>query len=229
MNREKFDEIFNSLWQRDDIDHKNHPLQTHKEEMFELVNIVEEIKPRRIMEIGSLTGGSLKFWEQLLPVGGLLISVDQSPHLFDYPAWNWKGSDRNIVVIVKDSLLLEVNEIKKVLDNNDDNSDNLLDFLFIDGCHDIRHTQNDFDKFSGLVRKGGIVGFDDMYNVEGGTARVLFPLLSHANEWTMPTLDGSLSGIDHVPYAQKSGLYKPLWGKCMVIFKGSGVGVWWKE
>ena len=66
MIREKFDEIYNSLIQKDG---KPHPLQTNKEEMFDLVNIVEEIKPETIMEIGSLTGGSLKFWEQLLPPG----------------------------------------------------------------------------------------------------------------------------------------------------------------
>lgn len=221
MNRERFDEIYNSLIQNDG---KPHPLQTHKDEMFDLVNIVEEIKPQIIMEIGSLTGGSLKFWEQLLPPRGLLISLDQSPHLYDYPSWNWKESDRDIRVVVRESLQPDaLAQVKRIL------GDNLLDFLYIDGCHDIRHTVNDFEKFGSLVRKHGIIGFDDLYNVEGGTARVLLPLLSRANEWIMNTLDGSLSGIDPSPYVQQSRLYKPLTGKCMTIFRGSGIGIWWKE
>jgi len=221
MNIKRFEDIYNSLKQKD----KPHPLQTNKDEMLDLVNIVEKIKPQRIMEIGSLIGGSLKFWEQLLPPKGLLISLDQSPHILNYPAWNLKESDRDIRIIIKDSLdPRSYEEVKKILGDN-----NYLDFLYIDGCHDIKHTLNDFQTFGSLVRQGGIIGFDDVYNVEGGTARTLFPLLSHANEWIMPTLNGVLSGIDHTPYTKNFSLYTPLRGKCMVIFREYGIGIWWKE
>lgn len=224
MNRNQFEDIYNSLKPLPQAPN-NHPVQTEKEELFELVSIVDEIKPQRIMEIGILTGGTLKFWEQLLPPKGLLMGLDISPHIINTPVWDYKKSDRDIRIIIKDSLdPTAFEDVKKILNNN------LLDFLYIDGCHDIKHVQNDFQKFGSLVKNGGIIGFDDVYNVEGGGARTLFPLLSHANEWIMPTIDGVLSSIDHVPYAQKTYLYPPLKGKIVMIsYGGGGVGMWRKE
>ncbi len=245
MNRQRFEEIWNGLGKDNN---GNHPVQTNKEELFELVNIVSQIHTYRIMEIGMLTGGTLKFWEQMIPNkqgGGLLIGLDIYPHVLKYPAWNINGSDRDIRIIIKDSIDPSVIEdVKKILgiddkndkNDNDNNDGKLLDFLYIDGCHTIRHVVNDFEKFGQFVKVGGIIGFDDMYNVEGGSARTLFPLMSHGNEWIIQldgvdSLDGSRNGtIDHVPYSQKTKLYKPLRGKCVLIYKGgAGVGAWLKE
>lgn len=225
MNRERYEEIYNSLKPMVHDPNHGHPIQTNKEELFELVNVVDKIKPERIMEIGMLTGGSLKVWEQLLPVGGLLIGLDIWPHIINTPSWDYKSSDRDIRLIIKDSIDPSAfEEVKKIL------GDNLLDFLYIDGCHDIRHVEYEFKNFGSLVRKYGIIGFDDVYNVEGGAVRTLFPLITHANEWVMPTLDGGSSRIDSTPYAQKTGLYPTLKGKIWLFYYGGGcVGVWRKE
>lgn len=224
MNRERYEEIYNSLKPMAHDPNHGHPIQTQKDELFELVKIVDEINPQRILEIGMLVGGSLKIWEQLLPKNGLLIGLDIWPHIINTPSWDFKNSDRDIRLIIKDSIdPTALEEVKKIL------ADNLLDFLYIDGCHDIRHVQYEFLKFGSLVRKGGIIGFDDVYNVEGGAVRTLFQLVSHGNEWIMPTLDGG-SRIDSTPYAQKTELYPPLKGITYLINYGGGcVGAWRKE
>ncbi len=49
-------------------------------------------------------------------------------------------------------------EVKNIL------SGNQLDFLFIDGDHTYEGVKKDFEMYSPLVRKGGIIAFHDIIN-----------------------------------------------------------------
>jgi len=220
LDRAKFEKIHASLEPLPI--NPSHPLQTGKEEMFHLVNIVEKINPERIMEIGILMGGSLKFWEQILPEGGLLIGLDHWRHM---RAWDFDESDRQIEVIYKDSKdETAVDDVKKLLDGE------LLDFLYIDGNHTISYVKNDFERYEPLVRKGGIVAFDDVYNVEGGPPMTLFPILVRAGDWIVKPdskADDYVPKFEEVIHSvEKTPIIK---GKRMLINYGSPVGVWWKE
>lgn len=153
MNRKKFDR----LWSFRHIEQV-------KEEFYDLVEIVEKIKPFRILEIGVLHGGTLKFWEQILPQGGLLIALDthKRPEL-----WNIYESGRTIRYIQSDSSTKEAfDDVETALEGEE------LDFLFIDANHEYEYVKIDFEAFSLLVRKGGLVCLSDLNDGLGGVSRV---------------------------------------------------------
>ena len=146
MDKTKFQEVFNSV----------HIVQDPTE-LFWLVNLVEKLNPKIIIEIGVEDGGSLKFWEQLLPEGGTLIGIDicdPQPKV----AWNWRGSSREIHLINGNSG--DINVLQGVLQILNGRK---VDFLFIDGEHSNQAVQRDFSLYSGFVRSGGLVGFHDLF------------------------------------------------------------------
>jgi len=122
-------------------------------EFFWLVNEVEKINPHVIIEIGVRRGGSLKFWEQVVQPGDLVIGVDINPQV----EWETVFSHRKVVVIRGDSR--QESTVKRVAETLGGKQ---ADFLFIDGQHSYETCLSDFNKYSGFVRKGGIVGFHDL-------------------------------------------------------------------
>lgn len=151
MDRERFEEIWGSVY-----------IVQEKSEFNWLLNHVEELKPTRILEIGVEAGGSFKFWEQLLPPGGLLIGVDINPFTAEKIAWPWNSS-RVVKLVIGDSLDPEtVKRVEEALEGG------LADFLFIDGNHDLPHVSGDFRNYSRLIRGGGLVGFHDVGSGESG-------------------------------------------------------------
>lgn len=146
MDKTKFQEIFNSV-----------EIVQDPAELLWLVNLVEKTNPKIIIEIGVQNGGSLKFWEQLLPEGGVLIGIDtNNPQ--KVVGWDWRESNREIHLIEGNSgdagVVLKVH---KILGQKE------ADFLFIDGEHSDEAVQRDFSLYVGFVRSGGLVGFHDIY------------------------------------------------------------------
>jgi predicted O-methyltransferase YrrM len=68
-----------------------------------------------------------------------------------------KRSKQKIVAIQGDSHSIDtLNKIKRILNGKK------LDFLFIDGDHSYKGVKKDFEMYSPLVRKGGIIAFHDI-------------------------------------------------------------------
>jgi len=133
------------------------------EEFYRLISLVEELKPQAIIEVGVEYGGSFKFWELILPPGGLLIGVDVNPFTGEKIIWPWKQSDRVIKLIIGDSMVEEtVGRVGEALGGCQ------ADFLFIDGNHDLPHVSADFRNYGRFIRSGGIVGFHDVGSGESG-------------------------------------------------------------
>lgn len=146
MNRKRFDEIFDSLC-----------IEQDRKEFFSLVNEVETLNPRTIIEVGVKEGGSLRFWEQIVPPKGLVIGVDNHPDTPKFIKWDWRGSNRRVILIIGDSAAPStVERARKAL------SGRLADFLFIDGFHYEEYPKKDFDNYSPFVRDGGLVCFADL-------------------------------------------------------------------
>ena len=173
MDRVEFEEIFTSV-----------RIDQGREEFFSLVNMVETLKPHVIIEIGVQYGGSLKFWEQLLQPGDLLIGVDiLTPQI----SWDWPASDLDIVMITGDSTELDtVSQVVEQLENKQ------ADFLYLDGDHSLDTIQKDFKNYSPLVRSGGIVGFHDLYTDHKNPKKVFDTLQGRKKEWH---LGGQGTGI----------------------------------
>lgn len=147
-------------------------------EYEELLNIYKELNPENVLEIGSLMGFSLKHFMHYAKNKSTVISVDlpvrdfcgpndyrvkEQEHNYsnEWPKW---AKENNIRLY----LIKGMSQSKKTLDQVKSITPE-LDFLFIDGNHMYEYVKMDFDMYSPLVRKGGIIAFHDIAeNEEGG-------------------------------------------------------------
>ena len=120
---------------------------------------VAQLKPRRILEIGVECGGSLRFWINAASDDALIIGIDNDPEIPSrVKIWSdWIRTGQELVIINKDSRLPEtLDAVKKVLKGEK------LDFLFIDGNHEMPSPRIDYEFYAPLVREGGIIAFHDI-------------------------------------------------------------------
>jgi len=118
------------------------------------------LSPKGGLEIGTSKGGTLFLFSRVADPEGTLISVDI---LGGYPKWKAriyrafaKGGQR-ILLIKNDSHdpgALKI--VEMILEGRK------LDFLFIDGDHSYEGVKMDFEMYSPLVRRGGIIAFHDI-------------------------------------------------------------------
>lgn len=147
-------ETFHRLWSP----HPDAPAQNW-EELFWLVNKVESIKPKTILEIGVARGGSLRYWEHLVPKGELVIGIDADKTVMSQMSewWDWRNSDRQLRIIIGKSLQPKVVKcVKEYV------GERQIDFLFIDGDHDPWSIFQEFVIYGEMVRYGGIIAFHDI-------------------------------------------------------------------
>jgi predicted O-methyltransferase YrrM len=158
------DEVFDYAWNF--YDGLIRPMQ-NKDEFIELLKIFKELNPKHILEIGTANGGSLFCFCKLAQDDATIISIDlpEGPLGGGYPEWRipiyqaFAKENQNLFLLKKDfhkdETLLEV---KKILEGNQ------LDFLFIDGDHSYEGVKKDFELYSTLFRKGGLIVFHDIVN-----------------------------------------------------------------
>lgn len=140
------------------------PFQDQKE-IGEFADVIAELKPKNVLEIGTANGGTLFIMARLTDPAGRVISLDLEGGKFGggYPEWKapvYEAFARN----GQDFHLLRGNSheaaslarVKKLL------QDEPLDLLFIDGDHTYEGVSKDFEMYSPLVRPGGLVGFHDI-------------------------------------------------------------------
>lgn len=151
------------------------------EEFNELLNFFIAVKPKNILEIGSLLGWSLKRFIQNAEKGSNIISIDlpvrdfvgpgdhrvdqqEYGHLILWKKWA-KEAEVNLYVLPRSSFDTTTIEHVKCIAPS-------IDFLFIDGNHMYEAIKNDFYTYSPLVRSGGVIAFHDIApNEEGGGSR----------------------------------------------------------
>ena len=140
------------------------PIQI-KEEFVELLKIFQELNPKYILEIGTANGGTLFCFCKLARDDATIISIDlpEGPFGGGYPEWKipiyqtFKKEKQNLYLLRKDSHKNEtLEEVKKILNGNQ------LDFIFIDGDYSYEGVKKDFEMYSPLVKKGGIIAFHDI-------------------------------------------------------------------
>jgi predicted O-methyltransferase YrrM len=140
------------------------PIQI-KEEFLELLKIFQKQNPKYILEIGTANGGSLFCFCKLAREDATIISIDLPGGKFGggYPEWKipiykaFAKKNQKLYLLRNDSHSQEtLEEVKKILNGNQ------LDFLFIDGDHSYEGVKKDFEMYSPLVKKGGIIAFHDI-------------------------------------------------------------------
>lgn len=147
----------------------------------------------RVVEIGSLFGGTLWYWSHL-PAVQMLVSVDLPSDRRDVAAgvrearacWaEWMVSRVHFTDVQADSHdPATVEHVRNMI------SDQPIDFVFIDGDHSYDGVRADWMAWSPLVRPGGLVAFHDTWpnghRHEPGVVQWIDELRHHlpSIEWT---------------------------------------------
>lgn len=123
-------------------------------ELYWLLNKVDAIKPKVVLEIGVHRGFSLKVWQEAWKPKRM-IGVDNETNEFIEGMINSRELKANFLIADSHDPLT-LGAVQVYLDEDK------VDFLFIDGDHTYQGVKQDFEIYSPLVRKGGIIAFDDM-------------------------------------------------------------------
>jgi GT2 family glycosyltransferase/predicted O-methyltransferase YrrM len=127
---------------------------------FEIVRFLEmmrDLKPVRMCEIGTASGGTSFLLSRAAPAGATLVTVDLGTRAGQPEALRvLAGSARTIHSLVGDSRSpVTIQQVKAVAGGP-------LDFLLIDGDHRYEGVAADFAAYRPLVRPGGTVAFHDI-------------------------------------------------------------------
>jgi cephalosporin hydroxylase len=140
------------------------PMQ-HVEELIELAKVIEDKKPRTILEIGTARGGTLFLASQLAADDALIVSIDLPDGMYGggYPKWkipfylSFKKANQKIELIQGDSHSDEIyNQLLSILNGRK------IDYLFIDGDHTFEGVKKDFDTYTQLLNDKAVVAFHDI-------------------------------------------------------------------
>lgn len=140
------------------------PLQV-RDEIIGLLKIVDQMKPKVMIEIGTHNGGTLFLFSRVVSEQAVIISIDFPDARFGggYTVWRtplykaFKLTQQKLYLLRADSHKTEtLNRVKDILKGRE------VDFVFIDGDHSYDGVKKDFEMYSSLVRKGGKMSFHDV-------------------------------------------------------------------
>lgn len=134
-------------------------------ELASLVDLVCGYKPRTVVEIGTMRGGTLKAWCECAADDALIVSIDlpggewgggytemEIPRLESYAC----GQQRMVLLRCDSHLDATKTALRRHLRRRK------IDFLFIDGDHTYHGVRQDFEMYSPLVARGGLIAFHDV-------------------------------------------------------------------
>lgn len=141
------------------------PIYQDEGELNRLRELVRQVKPRRVLEIGSLFGGTLWYWMQDAP-GSEIVSVDIGVQSFDYrheevenarrflwPVWE-RATGCKLTQLRTDSTApATIAEVAK---------HGPFDFVFIDGGHSYDIAKSDWANYWPMLRAGGLLAMHDI-------------------------------------------------------------------
>ncbi|MCI0461500.1 MAG: class I SAM-dependent methyltransferase [Gemmataceae bacterium] len=133
------------------------PLQK-RTEILGLLRLVQELRPRRLLEIGSANGGTLFLLTRVAGPDARLLSLDLAPTRARRAVFpTFARPDQQLTCLQGDS-----HEPATLRQVEDWLGGGQLDFLFIDGDHSYEGVARDYSMYGPLVRAGGIVAFHDI-------------------------------------------------------------------
>lgn len=128
-----------------------------RQELAEFLDILSELNPEVIVEIGSYSGGTLYAWQRVAP-NPLVIGMDIVPSdpTFVYQNGLPRG-EHGAKMIIGDSRDQPTRDaLLEALDGR------LIDCLFIDGDHTYEGVRSDYEMYRDLVRPGGLIALHDI-------------------------------------------------------------------
>lgn len=123
-------------------------------EVSRLCERLDKLKPKVILEIGVEYGGTMAIWSEFADDDALYVGVDIDVHILRN---KFQNRNQTFKLIIGNTLLDKTyDKVKEALAGRE------VDFLFIDGGHHYEEVKNDYERFSPLVRKGGIIALHDI-------------------------------------------------------------------
>ena len=136
-----------------------------KDEALRLLKILDEMRPKTVIEIGTANGGTLFLFSRISSEDATLISIDLPGGKFGGGYRKWKNplyksfalTNQLIHLIRSGSHSQATLEKVKIALNGEK-----VDFIFIDGDHTYGGVKRDFEIYGPLVKKNGIIAFYDI-------------------------------------------------------------------
>jgi predicted O-methyltransferase YrrM len=136
-----------------------------RSEIRGFLNLIAEIRPRTILEVGTSYGGSLFLFARVATPDALIVSIDLPDGEFGggYPAWrsvlyrSFAAAGQRIRLLRADSHEPQTLEAARAALGG-----RQVDMLFIDGDHTYEGVKQDFEMYRSLLRSGGVVAFHDI-------------------------------------------------------------------
>lgn len=165
------------------------PVYQDPGELEQLRAAVRGLQAKRVLEIGSLFGGTLWCWMQDAP-GALVLSIDAGVEHYD-TRWNEIESLRRVVwpfwAQQAGCELVQVRGLSQATDSVTTALYNApFDFIFIDGGHRYTEARTDFDLYYPMLREGGLLAFHDISYPDSpqfGCGRVWREARAQAGRW----------------------------------------------
>lgn len=140
------------------------PLQ-YREELLALLEIVDERRPRTVVEIGTFSGGTLSPLTRCAAPDAIVISIDlpdgefgggyAEPRARLYRSF--AEHDQRIELVRADSHRLETRDrVRRLLRSRP------IELLFIDGDHSLEGVRRDLELYGPLLAQDGVVAFHDI-------------------------------------------------------------------
>jgi len=140
------------------------PVQT-RSELVEYARLVAGMRPRTVLEIGTLRGGTLFIHSRLALPDATLISIDLPGSPLGR-IWRWAHTPifkrfskrgQTLHLLRADSHRKETQStVSKFLNGRQ------LDLVFVDGDHSYVGVRADFEMYCPFVRPGGVMAFHDI-------------------------------------------------------------------
>lgn len=128
-------------------------------EFDQLLAIYDRMQPKRVLEIGTYFGGTLKQWIAHAPSGAEIVCIDLPvPNSGAYQPDMWHGWAHTAGVL----LTVLVGDSRDAPVAREAEKRGPYDFLFIDGDHHYETARHDYETYAPMVRSGGLVVFHDL-------------------------------------------------------------------
>lgn len=136
-----------------------------KEETTELLELVDRLKPKTLLEIGTAGGGTLLLFTRVASADAMILTVDLPYTLLGGSYSEWRRRMYQSFALDQQSIWCFRSDshspatFRLVKERLGEMS---LDFLFIDGDHSYQGVKMDFEMYSPLVREGGMIALHDI-------------------------------------------------------------------
>ncbi len=140
-------------------------LLTQAHDFWDLIDKINPIKPKTILELGTNHGGSSVFWDHIVGPQGQVVTVDH-PLLPDHHPVSLYDEKYCSYSRVSDlTQMLGDTHQPETLEKVKGLLKEPVDFLYIDGDHAYAGAKLDYEMYGPLVRPGGIIGMDDIISM----------------------------------------------------------------